>query len=806
MSSIANKTAGGSLDVPTLVPFDASRRPDIQAASPYKGLDPFTQEDADNFFGREDAAAELQKRLESDLPIVLLIGPSGSGKSSLIHAGLLPRLERSETLAGYKCLPVVYPGQAPLAAILKAIEPGSTTLPDVGKIVRSPQTLNNVLSAAHSKAILIIDQFGEAMSRDDVYPGVNVLGEALKSLIGTHKLLICIRESQRAQFEQVAGIGEYIKSPANCFSPPPPSVYELRSVIEGPAERVGLRFGEGVVEELVRSVAGNPDALPLLQFTLSKLWDYKERNEVTQESYRKVGTPREALTGTADAVLRKFSTADQDVVKRIFLKLVTPAGDKDFVRNRISREMLAYGANAPTIDSILRAFEDEKLLRRFASPESRQQDRFEVAHETLIAYWPQLSAWLAGARQGREMEAKLLSTARLWLDSGRDPGYLITGEALEQLRNFQTDLLDVRQLIDASIKAETARLEARAKEEEESRRRKRKWKRIAMIVAAAAVIGMVFASMQGRVAFLEAQREAESSVSSVLGAKLDSANTRLAVIRTAVIAGDQETLRRGLKALGISDAAADRVTTSPPPGRSQTVNDTLAQASTPPSVSPSPAPLPVPDAPPPPQPQFDPRTGKCIGFMWLGSQTNWKLAPDLLTNFERRPLPLTAKIDTQTSIALRADFPTSAYAMAPPFGSVFRDTTIDILEIKPYERNSVNQYWAKVHVPRKVCARVHIQYTGSDEQAAELRRLLTAAEFQMPFVPEKIEQASGRSEIRYFFKEDVDLAKAVAEKVKQVNGGKDVKLVPLLNFSSSKPLTPGGLEVWVDLPAPGAPR
>ena len=119
VSSIANKTAGGSLDVPTLVPFDASRRPDIQAASPYKGLDPFTQEDADNFFGREDAAAELQKRLESDLPIVLLIGPSGSGKSSLIHAGLLPRLERSETLAGYKCLPVVYPGQAPLAAILK---------------------------------------------------------------------------------------------------------------------------------------------------------------------------------------------------------------------------------------------------------------------------------------------------------------------------------------------------------------------------------------------------------------------------------------------------------------------------------------------------------------------------------------------------------------------------------------------------------------------------------------------------------------------------------------------------------------
>lgn len=741
--------------------------------SPYKGLDPFRPSDAADFFGREDATGELQKRIESDNSITLLLGSSGSGKSSLINAGLLPRLKDK----GYQTVAVAAPGREPLAAILRALKPDAdlpTIRADEASIVKTPSKLNEVLSAVHPAAILIIDQFGEALSRTDVQPSIDIVGQALGSLAGSHKLLICIRESQRLQFQKIAGIGEAVRSPANYFSPPPPTVYELRSMIEGPAEHAGLRFGEGVVEDLVRSVAGNPDALPLLQFTLNKLWDNKDGYEITQAVYRQVGSPRDALTSTAESVLQRFSASEKELARQVFLKLVVPAGEKEFVRNRISRDALSLGEDIGALDRILDAFERAKLLRKIPSATVDGDDRFEVAHETLVGYWPTLAAWLADARNGRETEAKLISTARLWLDSGREAGYLITGDALAPFRNYRSNSAEVNQLLDASFR----------------RRDRDKKLRIAGIIAIVVyAIGilawLIYSNMRETNNLKEAELIGEAQARQDANAKLNS-------IKDAVATGDQSLLRSSLLSLNIPADVVNRVTTSAPLNQSDSAIQTVAPVPALPRSS-------LPDKPvPPPQPQFDAATGDCFGFMWIGSRSNWKLkSPDSPDKLKRGPAV------TNDSIYLRADFPTELpqYAMAVAFGFVPSETAINILDSKSYQRASGLQYWARVTAPRKSCAKVSIQYAGSDELADQLRKSLVDANFQVAYVPEKVERAAGISEVRYFFKEDADLANAVAAKVREVSDGKPVSMRPLLSFVGNKPLVPGSLEVWADFPA-----
>lgn len=785
-SETSERIGGETPDAPVLADFNPAQGADIgDKPSPYKGLDPFTEDDAPNYFGREDAVAELQRRLEGSSPVVFLLGTSGSGKSSLLNAGLKPRLGSSNVLADYKVLSIASPGRAPIERILRAIDPGaamSKIQSEERRIARKPAVLNDLLTAAHEKAVLIVDQFGEALSRAEIHPSLNIVGEALASLVGRHKLLICIRENQKLQFETIAGIGEYIKSPENCFSPPAPSMYELRSIVEGPAERAGLRFEDGVVEDLIRSVSGNPDALPLLQFTLKKLWDNKERNEITLAVYRKVGSPREALTATADATYSALSAADQEAVKRVFLKLVAPKGEKEFARNRLSRDTLVFGEDAVAVDRVLKEFESAKLLRRVPSSESDGEDRFEVAHETLIGYWPRLADWLGSARLERETDAKLLATARLWLDSGRDPGYLIAGEALAKLRNYQPSSSDVRQLIDASIGAE-----------EEDRRRHRRWKITAISIFAGLLVlvsgGGIYAWNRSQ----EATAESESLV-------LQKRNERLESIQQAVVDGDTQALRAGLRALGLPEDAVNRVKTSPPPVQP----DEKAQTDV--VLAPAPKPVPVPAAPPLPQPVFDPATGGCFGVMWLGSEANWKLeSPITFQAFQKQKPPFDAIVSTQNAISLRADYPTPvdanpAYAMAPLFGMVPGGTPIRIMEKgRSYERPLGTQIWAKVRVPGKVCAKVHIQYAGSDALAGDLSKALATAKFRVASAPEKLEQARGRAEIRYFHKEDAALARELADIVKKQTG-KEMELWPLLNFSSSKPVPRGSLEVWINLP------
>lgn len=771
----------------TLAPLDIGRLPEIKnEAAPFKGLEPFETADQDKFFGRGDVKAELAKRVQGQ-SFVLLLGPSGSGKSSLVNAGLIPDLQRNPD--AYRIIRVPQLGRRPITAILRAILPDAPSEQRDGHekaIIKSPGKLAELLQSSSSlPTILIIDQTGEALSRSDIEPSLEILGKALASCVAVVKLLICLRESQRQQFENISGVGEYAKSPANCFVLPPPTAQELRSMIEGPAVRVGLQFEEGVVEDIVKTLVGNPDALPLLQFTLERLWASRQRNTITHDVYRALGAPRLAVRNAADKVYEGLSPDGQKVASHIFDRLLLPSGERGFIRARLSRDALAVNEKQESVDRVLDAFVRAGILRKILS---RDADRFEIAFESVVTEWQTLANWLSNRRQSEEKEAKLSSMARLWLDSNRGSGYLISGRVLEELKNYNGDSSDVRAFINASRKTEG--------------RKKLIYAAVGCGVPLLLFVAGIYAyeqdnllKIQEQLAVqqninLEGQKKLRDEYSEKLASSRNTANALDSILR-AIDNRNLDDIKAILKRSGISDKTINDVFRDKPLNTTG-LSESIAQVVEPTQQLQAPAPPPV------PVPQFDSASGDCIGFMWFGSRDNWKLrTPDSPDKLQVGPAI------ANTNVLLRSGYPTDppAYIMQPSYGYVPDGTLFKVLEKhKPFDRPTGQQVWAKVQVPRKICAKVYIQYAGSQDTAFKMRTALIADKYQVIDAPEKIDLAAGISEIRYFNADDQKLAQELANKVSDLAGNKPVQLRPLLNFAAKKP-PPGQLEVWIDLPA-----
>jgi hypothetical protein len=444
-----------------LEPFDPAQAPDLSdKPCPYMGLSAFGEGNADRFFGREEALKALADKV-ARAPVVVVTGPSGSGKSSLVLAGLVPRVRAAGERA---VLPVVVPGSDPLGALLQAVrppdaDPRAWVEAEAHALARDPARFaGHVAGAAGGRpALLVIDQFEELFTlcpdqrtREAFAAAVAAVGQEP----GGGRVVITIREDYLTQALGLPALKALAADPEVRFSPPPMSSRELRRVIERPAERVGLKFEDGVVDELVKEVVGEPTALPLLQFALARLWAARERNRITWEAYRAVGSPREALKRTADEVYRRLpQDLDRQVARLVFLELVRPAVGVEVVRRRVRREALRQLAAAGTVDAVLERLVAAGLLRRTPGADA-DDDRFEVAHEALTRNWPLLAGWLDEARRESATRLQLESTARLWLESGRQRGYLLSGAALADAMRYRNSGPEVRELIDASEAAQ----------------------------------------------------------------------------------------------------------------------------------------------------------------------------------------------------------------------------------------------------------------------------------------------------------------------------------------------------------------
>jgi len=467
----------------TLAAFDPSLAPELpDSPCPYVGLDAFQPEDAAFFFGRRRLLDQLLAHLGQNR-LLAVVGPSGSGKSSLVRAGLLPALQAGALpgSAGWRYLPVITPGSDPLASLARAVRPAGV-LPEewvtqhAPRFRRDPHRLTQLLAATGpAPAVLVLDQFEElfTLCTDDLARRAiadNLLYAAQPPASG-HVVVLTMRSDFEGQVVRLPELHERFQDAAARVTPL--SAGELREAILKPAELVGLKFEPAVVDALVHDLLGEPAGLPLLQFTLLKLWEQRDRNRITWKAYQRVGGGRLALARSADSFYNSLIPEEQATARRILLRLVRPGEGLEATSNRVRRAALyAQGEAHDRIERVLDKLIAARLVH-LTEGDAPADTQVEVSHEALIRNWPRLLEWLEAERAVIRQRLRLTVAAEEWAKRERDPSVLWRGALLEEAERHE-DLNSLEQeFVQASREAigqaECAREEARQRELRQAR-------------------------------------------------------------------------------------------------------------------------------------------------------------------------------------------------------------------------------------------------------------------------------------------------------------------------------------------------
>nr|WP_276319243.1 helix-turn-helix domain-containing protein [Streptomyces luteoverticillatus] len=428
---------------------------------PYRGLSSFGPDEAQWFFGRDEAVANLVARLAERLvdgaggPL-MVVAPSGAGKSSLLRAGLLPALARGALPArGAHAWPTVVltPGERPLETLLAQLAAVSGAAPAAlaDAWEQGPETFGEFVQEVRSGPgglVLVVDQFEEAFTlcQDEDERGAFV--NALLALStgaphddGRSPALVVL--GVRADFYHrcLAHPGLALSLQRGHVALAPMNEAQLRDVITGPARQSGLTVEAGLVEILLRDAglapnggAPRPGALPLLSHALLCTWQHRDGAALTVAGYRLTGGISGAVASTAERAYLSLTPPQQEVARRVLLQLVNVAGEGERETSRPARradlldpEREANGkADAA---AVLEVFTRARLLTHDA-------DRVELTHEVLLTAWPRLRRWVDDDRAGLHIHQRLAETAAEWEAEGRDSGLLYRGGRLAAAREW----------------------------------------------------------------------------------------------------------------------------------------------------------------------------------------------------------------------------------------------------------------------------------------------------------------------------------------------------------------------------------
>jgi energy-coupling factor transporter ATP-binding protein EcfA2 len=441
----------------------AVQEPPEPGECPYKGLRAFEEADARWFYGRERLIDDLINRLAMRLTppsMVAVVGPSGSGKSSLLRAGLLPAVATGLLTSAAKNWPTMLltPGPHPLAALAQAMRRlGGGSVPEDGcadmlrwrALVYEALAGNRGAQADSLRLVLVVDQFEEAFAlcpdeaeRQALINVLCTLGGAGMEPDPLAVVVLGIRADFYGRCLAYPELVRVLRDGQVVVGPMRP--VDLRRSIERPAARAGLALEPGLVEVLLRDLGAEegqlpePGSLPLLSHALLATWQRREAQTLTLAAYRDAGGVREAIATTADAVYDNLSPAAQAVAKQLFLRLVALGEGTEDTRRRITRDELVFDgtpAEANTIGEVLDRLVAARLI-------VVGQDTIEIAHEALIKAWPRLQRWLAADREGLRMHRELTEAAQAWDRLSRDAGMLYRGARLDAVRAWARRVLD----------------------------------------------------------------------------------------------------------------------------------------------------------------------------------------------------------------------------------------------------------------------------------------------------------------------------------------------------------------------------
>lgn len=430
-----------------------------EVRNPYKGLRAFEERDAQDFFGRDRLVRELLDALASRTRLVSVVGPSGCGKSSAVNAGLLPAL-RAGAIPGSEGWDITWlrPGAHPLAQLEEALaraRPGTPSL-------------------------LVIDPFEQIFSIDTEAESARVL-ERLSTVLADPDADVRAVASLRADFydrplQQPGFSGLFT---ANIVNVLPMTSEELEAAVVEPASRNGVTVRPALLGELLADTTDRPGGLPLLQFSLSELFDRRDGPELTLDGYRSLGGLRVLVSRRSEMLFEGLDEEGRRTCLQVFLRLVRiDVGTKDARRRTPLRELTELGLDPVAVSDVLEAFGRHRLLTFDREP-STGEATVEVAHEALLWEWERLAAWI---EQHREDIRRLDSLARAtdeWEASGRDPDYLIAGSRLaghEGWKDRTTVRLAAREerFLEASIERRRKEEGAEATRREDQRQLERR--------------------------------------------------------------------------------------------------------------------------------------------------------------------------------------------------------------------------------------------------------------------------------------------------------------------------------------------
>jgi WD40 repeat protein/DNA-binding SARP family transcriptional activator len=474
---------------------------------PYKGLARFEQADRELFFGRERLVAELVTHLVAP-GLLGVVGPSGSGKSSLVRAGLLPTLADG-VLPGsaHWTLAVMRPGEHPLGELARAAhraEPQRTvTAGDQGDAVDRPiRALADAESGdGRGRLVLVVDQFEEVFTscRDERERAafLAALTTAAQAADGYASIVVVVRADYYGHCAADRRLTELLA--ADHVLVGPMSAEELRRAIVRPAERAGLQLEAGLAERLLADVAGEPGGLPLLSTALLECWQHRQGRTLTLAGYHASGEVKGAVARLAERAFGRLDAGQQAAARRLLLRLAGPGEGELVVGRRVPLAELDL-EHDPDMAAALTFLTEARLL-------TTAEATVEVAHEALLRQWPRLRGWLEEDAHGRVLHRHLIRAAQDWQDSGRDPGELYRGArlaaALDWASEHSTELNALeRSFLDHSRQAadhELAEARRRAERETRSNRRLRGLLAgLAAVLVVAVVAGVLAVVQQGR--------------------------------------------------------------------------------------------------------------------------------------------------------------------------------------------------------------------------------------------------------------------------------------------------------------------
>jgi WD40 repeat protein/DNA-binding SARP family transcriptional activator/class 3 adenylate cyclase/tRNA A-37 threonylcarbamoyl transferase component Bud32 len=480
--------------------------------NPYKGLRPFTEADARDFFGRGEMTHRLLSRLDangSGSRFLAVVGPSGAGKSSVVRAGVVPAIRRGAlgdaetTFVGE-----MFPGQHPLeeleAALLRiAVRPGSRLQGELQAGSRGLLEAVDAVTPAEANVVLVVDQFEELFTLTTDERERELFLESLRVATAEPDSRLRVIVTLRADFYDrplvYPRFGELLAARTEAVPPLTPD--ELEQAIRGPTEQVGVRAERGVVAEMIADVAHQPGALPLLQYALTELFEQRDEGRLTLDAYERMGRVGGALSAAADRLYESTDAEGRRAIKQVFLRLVTLGEGRQDTRRRVARsELDALDVGQEAIDGVLEPFGRHRLLTFDREPTTREP-AVEIAHEALLVAWSRLRIWIDDAREDLRQEQGLARAAVEWRGFDMDPSFLLRGTRLEQFVTWaaSTDLAIGRPERAYLRASEERRERERAEEQErldrERRTERRSRNRLRAFVAVLAVAALVAGSL-----------------------------------------------------------------------------------------------------------------------------------------------------------------------------------------------------------------------------------------------------------------------------------------------------------------------